>query len=163
MCHRNSSERKLTVPLFELRSSTPSNPLLLSTANINQSHGLNIRGRDVCSYVLFEVSRCDLFTSPCSKICHHLICMLLIIKGQILHPMDICLHLPRPLCLDGSLSPRMNVTGSALNEILDAGLKAYRDAGMIRNTLDDVQTILQTLQRHRTLFVDKTCCCRLRW
>ena len=55
----------------------------------------------------------------------------------------------------------MNVTGPALSEILDVGLKAYRDAGVIRIALDDIQTTLQTSQRYRTLFVDETYCCCL--
>ena len=49
----------------------------------------------------------------------------------------------------------MNVKSSALTENSDAGLEAYGDAGTIRTALNDVQTALQTSQRHRTLFFDK--------
>lgn len=50
----------------------------------------------------------------------------------------------------------MNVKSSALSEILDAGLKAYGDAGTIRTALNDAQTTMQTSQEHGTLFVDKS-------
>ena len=76
------------------------------------------------------------------------------INGQILHPIDSGLHLLRPLCPDGGLSPRMNVTGSAWSEIVEAGLKAYRNAGTIRTALDNFQKTWQTSHRHKTLFVD---------
>ena len=148
MVRRKVSEPTLTVPLLKLGSSFPSNPILLSTTNVDQSRGLDVSSRDECSDVFFEVSRSDLFTSPCSKICHHLIYKLLIIKCQILHSIDIGIHLLRPLCLDGGLSPRMTVKSSALSEILDAVLKAYRDARMIRTALKDVQTTLKTDTEH---------------
>lgn len=97
----------------------------------------------------------DSFTAPCSKICHHLIRKLLIIRGKILHSTGTRLHLQRPLYLDEGLPPRMNVKNSALSEISESGLKACGDARTIRTALNDVQTALQTSQRHRTLCGDK--------
>ena len=85
--------------------------MLLSTTDICQSRGLDISGRDESSDVLFEISGRDLFTTPCSKIGHHLICELLIMKGQILHSIGIELHLLHPSCRDESSSPRTNVIG----------------------------------------------------
>ena len=72
-----------------------------------------------------------------------------------MHSIDICLDSPLPLYLDRGLPPRMNVKSSALSKSLDAGLKAYDDAGAIRAALNDVQTTLQISQRHRTLFVGR--------
>lgn len=94
------SENPLTVPPLELRCSAMSNTILLSTADVGQPCGLDLSIGDECSDIFFEISRCDSFASPCAKIRHHLIRKLLLIKGQILHLMDIRLDLPRPLYLD---------------------------------------------------------------
>ena len=94
------SESPLTIPAFELGGSTPSNTILLGTADVGQPRGLDLSIGHECSHIFFEISRCDSFASPCAEIRHHFIHKLLLIKGQILRLMDIRLDLPRPLYLD---------------------------------------------------------------
>ena len=74
-----------------------------------------------------------------------------------MHSIDIGFHLLRPLRLEGGLSPHTSVQSWALSELLDACLKAYRDAGEIKTVFDDTQPTLQTSQRYKRIFVDKGC------
>ena len=97
---RDISEIPLTVPPLKLRCSTPSNTILLRTTDVGQPCGLDLSVRNECSDIFFEISCRDSFASPCPEIRHHLIRKLLLIKGQILHLMDICLDSQRPLFLD---------------------------------------------------------------